>query len=109
MYKRILQLFALVLICFAASVCLESDAFAADAAASRSTISTGGVSVDPYQSFSTTSPCAMPMETPSRPTRPEKFTSGPPTKATAFLTDSTSSSSPSAAMSICTRPAARVC
>ena len=54
MYKRILQLFALVLICFAASVCLESDAFAADAAASRSTISTGGVSVDPYQSFSTT-------------------------------------------------------
>ena len=102
MYKRILQLFALVLICFAASVCLESDAFAADAAASRSTISTGGVSVDPYQSFST-------METPSRPTRPEKFTSGPPTKATAFLTDSTSSSSPSAAMSICTRPAARVC
>lgn len=43
-----------MLICFAASVCLESDAFAADAAASRSTISTGGVSVDPYQSFSTT-------------------------------------------------------
>ena len=30
MYKRILQLFALVLICFAASVCLESDAFAAE-------------------------------------------------------------------------------
>ena len=54
MYQRILQIFALALLCLVAGTCVSTDALAADVAANRSTLSTGGVSVDPYQSFSTT-------------------------------------------------------
>lgn len=54
MHKRLLQLFALVLLVFAVGTWATTDAMAADASPSQSVITTGSsnISVDPYQSFS---------------------------------------------------------